>query len=100
MALTGLAEKMADIEKVWSVTVSRRSVLLGATYAVAAAPIVLATADRAAAAKMSQASVGYRNSPNGSQSCANCRLFVAPSSCQTVQGPISPKGWCKIYVAK
>ena len=45
---------MGDIEKVWSVTVSRRSVLRGATYAVAAAPIVLATADRAAAAKMPQ----------------------------------------------
>lgn len=91
---------MGDDKKNWSVAVSRRSVLRGATYALAAAPIVLASADRAAAAKMSQTSVGYRASPNGSQSCANCRLFVAPLSCLTVQGPISPKGWCKIYVAK
>ncbi len=91
---------MGDIEKIWSATVSRRSVLRGVTCAAAAATIVSATANRAAAAKMSQASVGYRNSPNGSQSCANCGLFVAPSSCQTVAGPISPKGWCKIYVAK
>ena len=96
----GLAEKMGDNKKIWSATVSRRLILQGVTCAVAAAPIVLATADRAAAAKMSQASVGYRNSPNGSQSCANCRLFVAPSSCQTVAGPISPKGWCKIYVSR
>jgi hypothetical protein len=91
---------MGDNNKIWSVNVSRRSVLQGATIAVVASPTILAKVNHAAAAKMSQASVGYRNAPNGSQSCANCRLFVAPSSCQAVQGPISPKGWCKIYVAK
>ncbi|MGE5261723.1 MAG: high-potential iron-sulfur protein [Actinomycetota bacterium] len=91
---------MRDNKKIWLVNVSRRSVLQGAISAVVASPMILAMANRAAAAKMSKASVGYRNAPNGSQSCANCRLFVAPSSCQAVQGSISPKGWCKIYVAK
>ena len=90
---------MSDNQKMWSTSISRRTVLQGATCAVIAAPIVLATT-YPAAAKMSQAAVGYRGSPNGSQNCGNCRLFIAPSSCQTVEGPVSAHGWCKIYVKK
>lgn len=88
---------MADNQK-WSTNISRRSVLQGVTCAVVT-PIILATTYPAAsAAKMSQSSVGYRNSPNGSQSCANCMLFIAPSSCKSVEDPISANGWCKIWV--
>ena len=90
---------MADKQKLWSTNISRRSVWQGVTYAVAATPIILATTYPAAsAAKMSQSSVGYRDSPNGSQSCANCMLFIAPSSCKSVEDPISANGWCKIWV--
>ena len=89
---------MADNQK-WSTNISRRSVLQGVTCAVVATPIILATTYPAAsAAKMSQSSVGYRDSPNGNQSCANCKLFVAPSSCKSVEDPISANGWCKIWV--
>jgi len=63
---------MADNQKTWSTSISRRTVLQGVTCAVAATPIILAMTYPASAAKMSQSSVGYRNSPNGSQRCANC----------------------------
>jgi hypothetical protein len=90
---------MADNQKLWSTNISRRSVWQGVAYVVAATPIILGTTYPAAsAAKMSQSSVGYRDSPNGNQSCANCKLFVAPSSCKSVEDPISANGWCKIWV--
>ena len=54
----------------------------------------------ASAAKMSQKAVGYQGSPKGAQSCGNCSLFVTPNACQSVDGAISPQGWCKIYVKK
>ena len=52
------------------------------------------------AAKLTQASVGYQNSPKGDQSCSNCALFMAPLSCKTVEDPISANGWCKIWAKK
>ena len=84
---------MADNQKMWSTNISRRSVWQGVTFAVAATPIILATTHPAFAAKMSQSSVGYRN-----QSCANCKLFIAPSSCKSVEGPVTAAGWCKIWI--
>jgi hypothetical protein len=74
---------------------SRRTVLQ-AVAAVGAVPaLMMATAP--ASAKMAPASVAYQGSPHGSQNCANCKLFIAPSSCKSVSGVISPNGWCKIW---
>jgi hypothetical protein len=28
------------------------------------------------------------------------RVFEPPSTCKTVEGTVSPDGWCKIYVKK
>jgi High potential iron-sulfur protein len=86
--------------KPWSAEVSRRSVLHGVACAAGAAPILLVSTDSAWAAKLTQASVGYQNSQKGDQSCSNCALFVPPSSCKTVEDPISANGWCKIWVKK
>ena len=79
--------------------VSRRSVLQ-VVACVGAAPIFLSSTRSAFAAKMSQASVGYQNSPKGSQSCGNCALFIPPASCKSVEDPISADGWCKIWTKK
>jgi hypothetical protein len=49
------------------------------------------------AAKASKGSVGYRDTPNGDKNCANCSLFVSPNSCKSVDGAVSPNGWCKIW---
>jgi hypothetical protein len=81
---------------------SRRLVLHRAmTVAAGTAAMVGVAANRAVAqAKSSQQAVAYQNMPQGSQRCDNCTLFEPPSACKTVDGQISPQGWCRIYVAK
>ena len=77
--------------------ISRRrmlSVTLGAASGVAIA------STPAHAAKAPQKAVKYQDTPKGDQSCENCALFEAPSSCKTVDGTISPQGWCMVYAKK
>ena len=42
--------------------------------------------------------VAYQDTPKGTQNCANCKLFEAPNACKSVEGAISPSGWCKIWI--
>ena len=79
-------------------TMSRRSVLR-AGAALGAIP-AFGAAVQPAFAKISQASVDYQGEPKGANSCGNCNLFVAPNACKTVDGEVSEKGWCKIWVKK
>jgi hypothetical protein len=76
--------------------VNRRSVLL----AVAGAAPLLALSSTGAEAKMAQTAVAYQDSPKDGKQCDGCNLFVSPSSCKTVDGAVSPHGWCKIWVKK
>ncbi len=69
--------------------------LLGAS--VAAASIMGLGLGTANAAKASKGSVAYRDSPNGDKNCAGCKLFISPNACKSVEGQISPNGWCKIW---
>lgn len=45
------------------------------------------------------------DSPEPGQTCDNCELYTEPEQpgscggCQTVPGPIHPKGWCTAWVA-
>jgi hypothetical protein len=82
----------------FSLELSRRCLLQRAACAAGAAAILGVGVNAALAGKMSQASVGYQGSPKGSQSCANCRLFQAPNACRSVDGTISPQGWCRIWL--
>ena len=92
---------MSENRETWSTKVSRRVALQGIASAVAATPILLTkTHSAVAAGKMSKAAAGYRGSPNGSQSCANCKLFIRPASCRLVEGSVSAHGWCRIWVSK
>jgi hypothetical protein len=98
--LTIVARKipMINISTTLSARISRRSLLEGAACAGGAATmLVTATIRPAQAAKISQKAVNYQVSPKGAAMCGNCKLFVSPSSCQTVDGTISPNGWCSIY---
>src|ERR1017187_5295484 len=81
---------MPDTGKTWSTRFSRRSLLLEGVVRAGGVATVLATAaiHPAKAAKMSQESVNYQGSPKGSQQCSNCKLFTAPSACQSVDGTI------------
>lgn len=91
-----MAERSNDLEPK---RFSRRSLLRGAGAAVGGVAI-LAGATMPAQAKMTQTAAGYQTSPKGGASCASCALFQAPSSCNLVDGTISPNGWCRFYSKK
>jgi hypothetical protein len=55
---------------------------------------------QAQAAKMAQKAVSYQDTPNGDKRCDGCALFQPPDACKTVDGTISPSGYCKIWVKK
>jgi hypothetical protein len=81
--------------------ISRRRVLtvaVGVAGAAAGAAIIGTTTP--AHAKVPQKTVKYQDTPKGDQTCENCSLFEAPSSCKTVDGTISPQGWCMVYAKK
>ncbi len=77
---------------------TRRSLLKRAAAAGGAVPVLLAGVQQAHAAKATQQAVAYQDTPKNGQSCADCRSFVEPSDCETVEGTISPTGWCRIYI--
>jgi anaerobic selenocysteine-containing dehydrogenase len=77
---------------------SRRTLLRGAVATAAAGTAFAGGIQSAHAAKASQKAVQYQDTPKNNQSCSNCRSFVAPSECKTVDGAISPNGWCRIYI--
>jgi high potential iron-sulfur protein len=83
--------------------ISRRMVLTVAANAAGALTGVAALvggSTSAQAAKAPQKAVKYQDMPKGEQRCDNCALFEPPSSCKTVDGTISPEGWCMIYAKK
>jgi hypothetical protein len=83
--------------------ISRRRVLTvaaGAAGAVTGMTAIVAATTPAHAAKAPQKAVKYQDTPKGEQQCDNCALFEAPSSCKTVDGTISPQGWCMVYAKK
>lgn len=77
--------------------VSRRTILIGAAGAV---PLIAFSATGAKAAKLAQSAVRYQDSPKDGKRCDGCNLFVAPSSCKSVDGTIAPSGWCALWVKK
>ncbi|WP_246164306.1 high-potential iron-sulfur protein [Blastochloris sulfoviridis] len=82
---------------------SRRDMLVCSAYVLGAgAAIGLAATDAEAqvAKKASHKASGYQESPKGAQRCDNCRMFVAPASCQVVEGKIAANGWCRLYAKK
>jgi len=78
-------------------SVSRRTVLIAAA---GAAPLLALGATGANAAKLAQSAVKYQASPKDGKQCDGCNLFVAPNSCKSVAGEISPTGWCALWVKK
>jgi hypothetical protein len=89
---------MTEAPKIWSTDLSRRCLLRRAACAAGAMTVLGGGIQTAMAGKMPKSAVSYRDSPKGSQSCSNCRLFIAPNACRSVEGPISPNGWCSIWV--
>ena len=89
---------MTNMSKTLAAPISRRYLFEGAVRVCCATTILTAAAIQSAqAAKASQKVVKYQETPKGNQMCSNCKLFVAPNSCQTVDGTISADGWCIVY---
>ena len=83
--------------------ITRRRVLTVAAAAagtVAGVTAMVGISTPAQAAKAPQKAVKYQDTPKGEQRCDNCALFEPPSSCKTVDGTISPEGWCMVYAKK
>jgi hypothetical protein len=81
--------------------VCRRSLLK--SVPMMAGAIISATAIPAnvfAQAKVSHEIAKYQDQPNNGQQCSTCVQFEPPSTCKTVESPISPNGWCQLYAAK
>jgi hypothetical protein len=74
---------------------SRRAVLIAA-----GATSLLGLMSGSAEAKIPQTGVRYQDSPKDGKQCDGCKLFIAPDACKTVDGAISPKGWCALWVKK
>lgn len=81
---------------------SRRNLLKLGAYGLGVAGAITLVGGQAAAQakKVTQASVKYQAEPKDGNSCATCVNFEAPSSCKTVEGTVSEKGWCLIWVKK
>jgi len=91
---------MTDASQLPSREVARRIILLRSVGCVAAGAAASLLPLKQAAAKMSQPSVAYQDTPKGDQQCSNCSLFQEPDACTIVDGSISPAGWCKFWVKK
>ena len=88
--------------------ISRRAMIRGVAI-VGSAPFLAMSVNNAAAqaapqlpplprgAKYTQAQVAYQDNPLGGQQCSQCIQFIKPRSCRTVEGIISPNGWCRAW---
>jgi hypothetical protein len=76
---------------------TRRAVLQAA---LTAAIVGAAAGGARAQAKAKQGLVQYQEKPKGDQECDGCLQWAPPNSCKVVEGKISPKGWCLVYVPK
>ena len=77
---------------------SRRQLMRTAACAIGGIVTVMAASP--AQAKMSQKAAEYQATPKDGQSCANCSLYRAPSSCTLIDGTIVPTGYCRFYIKK
>lgn len=79
---------------------SRRSLLRGAALIGGAVAACAGAPAAMADSKLAQAAARYQPTPKGNAHCGNCAHWQAPASCQLVQGPLSPSGWCLLYAPK
>lgn len=83
---------------------SRRALLRSAMLAVgggaALGACMMAGAASAGTVKQSQKAASYQPTPHGNAHCNTCTQWLAPNDCKTVVGPVSPTGWCSLYISK
>ena len=79
---------------------SRRTVLIGCAIGGAALASGASAAMRESPVKVSQDSVRYQTTALAGRTCGECKLFLAPSSCVAVAGPITSTCGCRIWLPK
>jgi hypothetical protein len=47
--------------------------------------------------KLAKSYAEYGQAKKGGDQCQECRWFRMPSSCELVEGSISPTGWCRFF---
>jgi anaerobic selenocysteine-containing dehydrogenase len=93
---------MSDDKRSTASSVSRRDFLHVASIGCSAF-IAVGLANSATAEpkkKFTQQQAHYQPVPKSGQRCQNCALWQSPTSCQVVDGQVSPAGWCILYQAK
>jgi len=96
-------EAMTTIEKTHALDLSRRKLLRGAVVVAGGGALLAAgfvSASAKAPDKMSQSAANYQTTPKGGARCNVCSQWLAPTDCKVVQGPVSPTGWCSLYIPK
>jgi hypothetical protein len=88
-----------DAVKAFAQALSRRRLLQTASATIGGVAALVCVA-LPAEAKMTQKAAAYQLTAKGAQSCANCAVFKAPSSCTLVDGTVVPGGWCRFYASK
>jgi hypothetical protein len=63
-------------------------------------PATAATQTTTVTTKIPQATVRYQASSASNHKCGQCKLFLAPSDCRFVEGPISSDCSCWIWLGK
>ena len=80
----------------------RQTLVRGVALAGSALLVFSAGMRPAAAQKSSKASLAYQEHPHEGKKCADCKHFAAGSyaaagTCDIVEGPIQPTGWCTAF---
>jgi hypothetical protein len=77
-----------------------RRLLLQKTIAAVSVTAIIARQSKPASAsiKISKTAVAYQDHPEGDKRCSKCLQYQAPDSCKMVDGPISPQGFCRIFM--
>ena len=50
--------------------------------------------------KSSKETAKYQWSPKGGERCAVCTMWRPPAECSSVEGSISPEGWCSYFASR
>jgi hypothetical protein len=80
-----------------SADVSRRLVLRATVVTLGAAATATNAKPASATVKISKTAVAYQDHPQGDKRCEKCLHFQPPNGCKLVDGPIDPKGFCRIF---
>jgi hypothetical protein len=93
---------MSNRETEYQGQCSRRDFIRTAAVAGGGAILAVGLMSSASAApkKLSQQQAHYQPVPKSGHRCQSCALWQPPTACASVDGQVSPAGWCMLYQPK